>query len=379
MLRIAALGEVVQGVSFKFLDAGGEMAAAVRAYDWASTSLGPIEEWGASLRTAVGMMLSSAFPKCIVWGPELVTIYNDAFRPILGDKPEALGRPFSEVWAEAWETIGPIADKAYAGVATFIEDFPLVIDRHGYPEQAWFTFCYSPIRDAEGQVVGMMDTVIETTGKVRTEQNSRLLNAELAHRIKNILAMVSAIASQTFQSAESKEEAKATLTQRLSALGKAHAVLVEDSRSGASVRDVIEGVLSPFSNFGGRISIEGPPIDLSPRQALSLGLAINELATNAVKYGALSDDRGRVAVSWKVGTPSSDEEFRLAWEERGGPAVSKPKRHGFGSRLIEQALAGEFNGKVQTVYDPLGLRCELSTSMMNVRLDAADPAEPHAL
>jgi two-component sensor histidine kinase len=325
------------------------------------------------------MMLSSAFPKCIVWGPGLVTIYNDAFRPILGDKPEALGRPFSEVWAEAWDTIGPIADKAYAGEATFIEDFPLVIERHGYPEQAWFTFCYSPIRDEEGQVAGMMDTVIETTGKVRTEQNSRLLNAELAHRIKNILAMVSAIASQTFHSAASKEEAKATLTQRLAALGEAHSVLVAGGGSGASVRAVIEGVLSPFTSFGDRISMEGPPIDLSARQALSLGLAINELATNAVKYGALSNDCGRVAVSWTVGTPGTNEEFRLVWEEQGGPVVSKPKRSGFGSRLIEQALAGEFNGKVQTVYDPLGLRCELSTSMMNVRVDAgsrpaADPA-----
>jgi two-component sensor histidine kinase len=376
MLSLIVAEEVVHTVSFKFLESGGEMASAVRAYDWASTSLGPIESWGASLRTAVGIMLSSAFPKCIVWGPELVTIYNDAFRPLLGDKPEALGRPFSEVWAEAWDTIGPIADRAFAGEATFIEDFPLVVDRHGYPEQAWFTFCYSPIRDAEGKVAGMMDTIIETTGKVRAEQNSRLINAELAHRIKNLLAMVSAIASQTFHSASSMEEAKATLGKRLSALGEAHSVLAKESWGGASVSAVIERVLSPFRSVGGRITIEGPPLDLAARQALSLALAIHELATNASKYGALSDDCGRVTISWKIGRPGSDEEFRLVWEEQGGPIVAEPKHRGFGSRLIEKALAGEFHGKVGVHYAPQGLRCELSTTMVNIRIEAAELETP---
>jgi len=127
--------------SVHFLDGGGEMAKAVRAYDWHASVLGPLEAWPSSLKIAVGMMLNSTFPKCIVWGPELITIHNDAFLPILGDKPLALGRPFSDVWSEAWEAIGPIAARACAGEATFIEDFPLVVDRHGYPEQAYFTFC----------------------------------------------------------------------------------------------------------------------------------------------------------------------------------------------------------------------------------------------
>ncbi|WP_419695570.1 HWE histidine kinase domain-containing protein [Mesorhizobium muleiense] len=372
VLSAAAEGEVVQSVSFKFLDSGGDMASAVRAYDWASTSLGPLESWDASLRTAVGIMLSSAFPKCIVWGPELVTIYNDAFRPLLGDKPEALGRPFSEVWSEAWDTIGPIADRAFSGQATFIEDFPLVVNRHGYPEQAWFTFCYSPIRDAEGRVAGIMDTVIETTDKVRAEQNSRLINAELAHRIKNLLAMVSAIASQTFRSAASMGEAKTTLAKRLAALGEAHSVLAEESWGGASVQAVIERVLSPFRSVGARISMEGPPLDLAARQALSLGLAVHELATNAAKYGALSNDCGRVSISWKIGRPGSDEEFRFVWQEQKGPAVAKPKGRGFGSRLIEKVLAGEFHGKVHVHYAPEGLRCELSTTMINIRIEAAE-------
>ena len=149
-----------------FLTGGGAMGALIRVHDWAATPLGPPEVWPQSLRIAVGMVLGSRFPACIVWGAHLTTIYNDAFRPILGAKPEALGRPFSEVWSEAWETIGPIAERAFAGEATFIEDFPLTVERNGYPEEASFTFCYSPIRDETGGVAGVLAIVVETTGKV---------------------------------------------------------------------------------------------------------------------------------------------------------------------------------------------------------------------
>ena len=158
-----------------FLTGGGAMGALIRTHDWAVTPLGPIEGWPQSLRSAVGTVLASHFPGCIVWGPSLVTIYNDAFRPILGAKPEALGRPFSEIWSEAWETIGPIAERAFAGEATFIEDFPLTVERNGYPEEASFTFCYSPIRDEAGRVAGFLDTVVETTGKVLAERRQAFL------------------------------------------------------------------------------------------------------------------------------------------------------------------------------------------------------------
>lgn len=276
-----------------FLEGGGRMATAIRDFDWAATPLGPMEDWPASLKMVVSAILNSHFPKCITWGPEFITIYNDAFRPILGEKPEALGQSFRDIWHEVWDEIAPILAKAYAGEATFIEDLPLVIDRHGYPEQAWFTFCYSPIRDEEGRIVGMMDTVMETTAKVVTQRNARLLNDELSHRIKNILTMVGAIA----------------------------------------------------------------------RQALSLALAINELATNALKYGALSNDTGQIRVSWDAGPPETDCPFRLLWREENGPAVTAPNRRGFGSRLIEHVLADSFTGKARLTFDKQGVRLELTTTM----------------
>eukprot|EP01133_Synstelium_polycarpum_P004584 gene4584-5364_t len=166
-----------------WLQGGGEMAERVRHHDWANTPLGPLEHWPDVLKTTVALCLASSFPQAIVWGPALITLYNDGFIPILGDKPDALGRPFNEIWQEAWPEISPIADAAFAGEATFIENFPLTIERGGAPEQAYFTFCYSPIRDVQGKVVGMLDTVTETTATVVLSQRLAELNASLEQRV----------------------------------------------------------------------------------------------------------------------------------------------------------------------------------------------------
>ncbi|USW94131.1 response regulator [Pseudomonas proteolytica] len=160
-----------------WLQGCGEMAERVRHHDWTNTPLGPMDQWPDVLKTTVSLSLASHFPQAVVWGPELTTLYNDAFVPILGSKPDALGQPFSAIWQEAWSQISPIADAAFAGNATFIEDFPLIVERGDAPEQAYFTFCYSPIRDACGNVVGLLDTVTETTGSVFMARRLAVLDA----------------------------------------------------------------------------------------------------------------------------------------------------------------------------------------------------------
>ncbi|WP_313455376.1 ATP-binding protein [Pseudomonas sp.] len=160
----------------KWLDGGGMMAELIRNHDWDATSLGPLDAWPDPLKTTVAQCLTSRFPQAVLWGPKLLTFHNDAFLPILGQKPSALGKPFSEVWAEAWDDIGAMADRAMAGEAVFIEDFPLMISRNGAPERAYFTFCYSPIRDHQGTIVGMVDTVVETTHGVVVNQRLKFLD-----------------------------------------------------------------------------------------------------------------------------------------------------------------------------------------------------------
>ncbi|WP_350298015.1 ATP-binding protein [Pseudomonas putida] len=160
----------------RWLDGGGQMAERIRNHDWASTPLGPLEHWPDALKTTMSLCLASRFPQAVLWGPDLITLYNDAFTPILGRKPLALGIPFRDVWHEAWDEISSMADRALAGEAVYIEDFPLMIDRNGGLERAYFTFCYSPIRGHDGEILGMLDTVTETTASVVTNQRLNFLD-----------------------------------------------------------------------------------------------------------------------------------------------------------------------------------------------------------
>lgn len=329
----------------------GGMARRVREFDWAATPLGPMSQWPAELKTVVGFILESSFPKAIVWGPELITIPNDAFLPILRDKPDALGRSFKEIWAEVWDEIGPIAERAFAGEATYIEDFPLEIDRSGRLEPAWFTFCYSPLRLADGTVAGMMDTVVETTATVRAKTQLDVVTHELSHRLKNTMAMVQAIATQTLKGVADREALDA-FNNRIVTMGHAHDVLLRQDWSAASLEQTARAALAPLDGLQ-QVSVEGPPVQIGPRATIALSLMLHELATNAAKYGALSTPEGRVSLAWTV----EDGILRLCWRETGGPPVSEPSRKGFGSRLIDMGLAP--GGSVERRYPPAGFEADI--------------------
>lgn len=343
---------------FRFLNAGGEASREIMDFDWMSTPLGPIEEWPPVLKTTLALMLRSTFPKALVWGSEFITFHNDAFRPILREKPPAIGRPFNKVWAEAWDDIGPIALDALAGKSTFIENFPLVVDRDGTGEQAYFTFCYSPVLDADGAIVGFMDTVVETTLTVLAQRQADILNAELGHRIRNILAMVGSIASQTLRSSADLAEAESSLAHRLRALASVQDVLRTGGVTEAEVHGIVATALAPHGLEDGRVSAEGPNVRLPEEKALALSLALNELLTNAIKYGALSDRSGAVDISWEF-AGTDDQDFRLFWRERGGPRVTAPLKAGFGSRLIQRHVAEAFGGKAQITFAAEGITYEI--------------------
>ncbi|MFT8246136.1 PAS domain-containing protein [Roseomonas sp. BN140053] len=163
-----------------FLSDGGEMGARLRSFGWAGFPAASPEHWPLALRSAVGLMLGSRFPMFLLWGEGGACLYNDAYIPMLGCRhPAALGRRFQDIWPEAWPEIGPLIRRAYAGEATFFQDFPLTLERNGAPEQTWFTFSYSPLRDAEGRIPGMFCAAVETTGKMLAEAALRAREAEL--------------------------------------------------------------------------------------------------------------------------------------------------------------------------------------------------------
>jgi PAS domain S-box-containing protein len=164
-----------------YLAGGGEMGALMRSFDWSKTGLGVVASWPQSLRTAVSIMLDSAFGMVVAWGPEFVFLYNDRYRPVLGatKHPGALGRPAKEIFPEVWHFIGPLFEKTRHGEAVGLEDVLIPLDRNGYLEDCYFTLSYSPIRDESGGVGGMLAVVAETTVRVHGERQLATLR-ELA-------------------------------------------------------------------------------------------------------------------------------------------------------------------------------------------------------
>ncbi|UNK42731.1 PAS domain-containing protein [Luteimonas sp. S4-F44] len=154
-----------------FLPAHGAMAGRIAAFDWSTTPLGPLQAWPQSLRTTVALMLDSRFAMCLSWGPELTLLYNDAYAPMLGAKePTALGRPIARIWPDVWDDILPLIEQAMSGTSTSHEDMPLTMLRHGYPEQTYWTFSYTPVRDEQGQIPGFLNITTETTQKVLAQR-----------------------------------------------------------------------------------------------------------------------------------------------------------------------------------------------------------------
>src|ERR1700757_4070485 len=168
-------------VSLSFLAGGGELGALIRAFDWATTPLGPPQDWPQSLKTAVRIMLTSRQPIWVGWGPELTYLYNDAYKSIIGGKhPWALGRPTSEVWREIWADIGPLLDTAMGGIeGTYVEEQLLIMERNGYAEETYYTFSYSPIPDDGGRPGGIFCANTDATERGIGERQLALLR-ELA-------------------------------------------------------------------------------------------------------------------------------------------------------------------------------------------------------
>ena len=164
-----------------FLAVGGAMGERMRAHDWSDSAIGSLHDWPQSLRTAISLMMASRFPMFMAWGERQTFFYNDAYAPILGDKhPGALGRPFAEVWSEIWKDLKPMVDQALAGDAVYLENLHLVMERHGYKEDTWYTFSYSPVTDESGRVAGMFCACQETTKQVLLEREREVQSKKLA-------------------------------------------------------------------------------------------------------------------------------------------------------------------------------------------------------
>lgn len=231
----------------------------------------------------------------------------------------------------------------------------------------WWEVTVSPVPGADGRPAKILSISRDITASVERDRMRDLLVREMQHRVMNTLAMVSAIANQSLRNAPDIETGRAAIANRIEAMRKANALLMQSDATRVSVADIIRGSISAFDMPATRFSLAGARVDIAARAALSLSLVMNELSTNATKYGALSNDSGRVAIEWSVDRVTGD--FTLSWSERGGPAVTAPKAKGFGSRLIDHALAGSLGGRTQIDFDREGVTCIICVPLDQLTAD----------
>jgi len=232
-------------------------------------------------------------------------------------------------------------------------------------EIRWLSRHIEFTHDDKGTPLKMFGIMQDITAQKEAQSRQETLMYELEHRIKNILAMVNAIATQTFRNND-VDVARRDFNARLAALGNAHDILTRTRWTAASLAEVLAASMAPLPSR--QFSIDGPGVQLQPNMALSMALAVHELGTNALKYGALSVPDGRVSVTWTLqpaddgAVPASGPLLVWTWQESGGPLVSKPIRQGFGSQLISRVLAADFKGAVTVDYLATGLKVTLTAA-----------------
>jgi PAS domain S-box-containing protein len=330
-----------------------EQKAAEADVDSFSKDLGPFVVAAETTRMAMVFTDAKASDNPIIFA-------NDSFIKLTGyRREEVLGQSFNFLMAR-----GADPDALAAIEGKFNDqssDDPEIRYRRKDGSVFWATVFVSPVHDEAGDIVQHFASFMDTTRHKKEEGRLRFLLDELNHRTQNTLATVLAISKQTLGGV-ADEQIVGVFQGRLLALSKAQSLLGRTSWDRVGMHHIVERILEPFGLHDlrmDRFKVGGDDVRLQPKAALSLAMVFHELATNSVKYGALSNDAGRIDMTWQVEVTPEGDRMRLLWKERGGPPVSPPVRKGFGSRLIERGLAQELNGEVHLTYDPSGVSCEI--------------------
>ncbi|MFZ2069000.1 MAG: HWE histidine kinase domain-containing protein [Xanthobacteraceae bacterium] len=287
---------------------------------------------------------------------------NDAFLALSGyDRKEVLGHSFNFMMARG------AVPKALAQIETAFEgsiDHSSEIRyRRKDGSMFWAAIFISPVRDENGNVVQHFASFVDLTRQKREQAQSTMMIDELNHRVKNTLATVQSIVWQSLRRGSDPKVIGESIETRLFALSRSHDLLTRENWQGAGLLDLVNEAMAPFGVADGRTErfvITGKNIRLPPNVTLALGIALHELATNAVKYGAFSNEAGSILLAWTVELNPEGDRLILRWQEKDGPPVTPPTRKGFGSRVIERGLPHELQGTVNLDYRTDGVVCTIN-------------------
>ena len=298
----------------------------------------------------------------------LVTMWNKGAENILGwSENDICGQPATVFFTHEDRQRGvPQAEMQAAFTRGFGSDERWHLKKDG--SRFWASGEMMPLRDESGEVFGLLKILRDRTEHRMAEERQVLLNQELAHRVKNTLAVVQAISSQTFRGETSFAQARTSFNDRLIALARAHDVLMAGSWTAASLRALVDGIAVVRAQGDERhFQVSGPDVAIGPRAALSFALVLHEMATNAAKYGALSTPTGAVIISWMLIGSVGELRLHFEWREEGGPIVREPRKKGFGSRLIESSFHTLPGEEVKLTYPPNGVTLTLEFKLKSLQ------------
>jgi PAS domain S-box-containing protein len=286
---------------------------------------------------------------------------NDAFLSLSGyDRKEVLGHSFNFMMARGTDpkSLAQV-QAAFKGSTEWGSEIRY---RRKDGSMFWAAIFISPVRDEHGDIVQHFASFVDLTSQKKEQAQATMMINELNHRVKNTLATVQSIVWQALRNPADPEAIRKYIESRLFALSRSHDLLTREHWEGAGLLDLINEAMEPFGIANGRAErfvVTGKNIRIPPNATLALGIAFHELATNAVKYGAFSNESGSILIAWTIEPAPEGNRLILRWQEKNGPPVKPPSRKGFGSRVIERGLAHELHGKVHLDYQLGGVVCTI--------------------
>lgn len=298
-----------------------------------------------------------------------ITYFNEAATEFWGQRPQLGTSEWCGSWKMFWPDGTPLAHDDCPMAMALKENRPIrgmeaVAERPDGTRVPFIPYP-TPLYDQNGRLVGAVNMLVDISDRKRAEAEQAMLVREVHHRVRNTLAIAQAIVGSTAKSSDTIDDFKDSLIGRISALARTHLLMSDGTRKALDFQVMLKNELDPFDDSSsGRVTLSGPPVEISTRHAVPLGMALHELTTNSAKYGALSAWGGKVEINWRIITEATQRQLEFDWVESGGPLITAPGSKGFGTQLLEVVLPRQVNATTNVDFRPEGLHVRVMLPLL---------------